>query len=296
MAMRRIGLAKSPRPRREAQPGTTPGEALTEPAVPALEPPASRTLREAVLTWCSPPLVEAVRREECRLTEHQHAAQGLPLLSEPSGLAQPGPHGWMAGGSSYSALHQAWARLFNDLRQRVERRELFLEGVRLAPQRGTMPEEISNSWAADLEFNLARNTISLGTDRFGAIAVSAFPPQRALAALAPTPAPAVEEASSDNTVTHKDSDSLSSSPQRGRSSSEPAIRRAVLDYWTEIQAHVQQRDGQLPVWSELARTLQKRMQRASKVNSLEIIPHVSTIRTRLPRIYASIVSEKGVCF
>lgn len=164
-------------PRRKAKVATPAGTTLVaapEPA-PAPEPAASRPLRDALLTWCDASLIEALRREEARFSEREHAALGLPLLSEPAAMRQTGRDDWMSGGLTDTVLRRAWARLLDDLRQRVERGELFLEGVRLAPERSTVPEEISNSWAADLEFDLDRNVIRLGQERFGAIAVSTRP-------------------------------------------------------------------------------------------------------------------------
>lgn len=163
-------------PQRKAGAGTEPDIGPTvETDAMAPDPRASRSLRGALLTWCDASLVEALRREEVRFTEREHAGLGLPLLSEPSAMRQISGYDWMSGGLTDTVLRRAWARLFDDLRQRVERGELFLEGVRLAPERSTVPEEISNSWAADLEFDLDRNTIRLGHERFGAVTVSTRP-------------------------------------------------------------------------------------------------------------------------
>jgi hypothetical protein len=137
--------------------------------------PLHLPLRQAILTWCKPDLVAAVRREEVRLTEHEHAGLDLPLLCDVSELAVPHRDGWMAGHASHTALRGAWDRLFNDLRRKVEGGELFLEGVRLAPEHATTPEEISSSWAADMKFDLDRNTVQVGQARFGAITVSTRP-------------------------------------------------------------------------------------------------------------------------
>ncbi|WPB83746.1 hypothetical protein [Sediminicoccus rosea] len=128
-------------------------------------------LRDAVLKWCSQPLVSDVQVAECRLTYAEHNHLGLILLSEREALRQPDRFDHASSGD-YNALRTAWDCVLQDLRRRIESNALFVDGVRLAPERGTLPEEISNHWAADMSFDVMRNTISLGRDRFGAIRVS----------------------------------------------------------------------------------------------------------------------------
>lgn len=134
--------------------------------------PLHLSLTQAILTWCDPSLVAAVQREEVQLTEHQHAGLGLPLLGQVADLAVSDGSSWMAEGLSHTTLRGAWDRLIRDFRRKIERRELFLEGVRLAPQRGTVREMLTNSWVAEMGFDLDRNIIQMGVEKFGAITVS----------------------------------------------------------------------------------------------------------------------------
>lgn len=128
-------------------------------------------LRDAILKWCSQPLVSDVQAAECRLTYAEHNHLGLILLGEREALRQPDRFDHASSGD-YNALRTAWDCVLQDLRRRIESNALFVEGVRLAPERGTLPEEISNHWAADMSFDVTRNTISLGRERFGSIRVS----------------------------------------------------------------------------------------------------------------------------
>ena len=104
----------------------------TDSATPAVGT-SNLPLRGAIFAWCDPALVAVVRKEEIRLTEHQYRGTGLPLLSGWSALAEPQAYDWMGGQLSYTALRAGWDRLLRDLRKRIEQRELFLRGVRLAP-------------------------------------------------------------------------------------------------------------------------------------------------------------------
>ena len=132
---------------------------------------SSLPLREAVLAWCSERLVADVQTAECRLTYSEHNQVGLTLLSEREALRKPDRFNHASSGE-YAALRTAWDCVLQDMRGRIESRALFIEGVRLAPERGTVPEENSNHWAADMTFDVMRNTISLGRDRFGSVRVS----------------------------------------------------------------------------------------------------------------------------
>jgi hypothetical protein len=266
----------------------------------------SRSLREALLAWCDPALVAVVRQEETRLTPHQYGQTGLPLLSEPSALANPAKAaGWMSGGSSYTTLRQAWGRLLNDLRQRLEREDLFLEGVRLAPRRGIARETLHGAWTADMLFDVERNSVTLGDDRFGAITVSRQRPASEIThpGTSPDTGAVAPPGTASGHQSEADSQSAAASAsgakamrprrERGRASYAPLIRQSVLDNWDAVEAHVARRAGGSPGWSELARTLHKRLVRAAGDKSPGAIPHEQTIRTRLPKIYEAILTEKG---
>ena len=267
-------------------------------------PPSRLALREAILAWCDPALVADVRNAERRLTYDEHLGLDLALLADRSTLADPDRDRFFRAEShDYAAVRAGWTPLLHDLRRRLERGELHLEGVRLAPQRGTTREEISNSWAADMRFSVLHNTVSLGRDRFGAIAVSTLrlnssitvpPPMPATSLPCSAPASEVATGTASIMLAAADADASPARRGRGRASSKPVIRQALVDNWDAVEAHVASRGGGPPVWSELARMLRKRMEKDAKGNSLEVIPHVETIRTRLRNIYADVLSEKAV--
>ncbi len=135
---------------------------------------SAANLREAILTWCDPILVADIKNAERRLTYEDHAEMSLALLAERETLKKPDRFDRTSSGD-YAALRGAWDYLVRDLRDRIERRALFVEAVRLAPERGTAVEQINNHWAADMTFDVMRNTLSLGRDRFGSVRISATP-------------------------------------------------------------------------------------------------------------------------
>jgi hypothetical protein len=63
--------------------------------------------------------------------------------------------------------------------------------------------------------------------------------------------------------------------------------------WEQIQRRLEETGRKVPVWSELARTMEKRLKNAA-ANNGKPVPHVDTIRTRLPEIYERVLSEKIV--
>lgn len=135
--------------------------------------PFQLPLREAILEWCDPDLIADLYKAERRMTYSEHAPMRLALLADRSTLARPTRDPFFRSESGdYAAVREAWTQLLHDLRRRIERNDLYLEGVRLAPERQTTPEGISNTWAADMNFDVLNNTVSLGRLRFGALGVS----------------------------------------------------------------------------------------------------------------------------
>ena len=146
------------------------------------------SLLEAAIAWCNPEVVADVAIAERLLTVHQHDQLGFALLGERTALRQPGKDDWMSAGGD-GGLSAAWNRVALDMKRKIERGQLFLEGLRLAPERGTAAEEISNSWAAEMNFHFVLNTVRIGRDKFGAITVSTRPSPWQAVLDRPTPVP-----------------------------------------------------------------------------------------------------------
>ena len=129
-------------------------------------------LREALVSFCDPALIDAVRREERRLTLYDHRQTGMPMLGAIGDLREPSQHDWMAAGSSHSAFFAAWKQLQTVFCGRIERQELFLTGVPLAPIATTQAEALPGAWVSQFRFDFDLNVVAMGDKRWGAVGVS----------------------------------------------------------------------------------------------------------------------------
>jgi hypothetical protein len=252
-------------------------------------------LFDALRSWSDPKLVEAVRVRERRYTAIELSGARCSRLVPDTKLRMP-PRDNSLSGISLSWLYAAWDALERDFKRRLTRGELFAAGVEAAPKRGIAHVPIPGVWAADFVFDFDRDVIKVGTGRYTAVLISrtewiipspesvrepATPPNResdAGAASQPFPSAGEKETAG----------------ERGRASMRPVIAQAVRDYWPDVCAFVRRQGGERPNWSELARMLHKRMDKAASTAPGVSIPHQDTIRTRLPDIYAEVLSEKTV--
>ena len=128
-------------------------------------------LVDALQRWCDPSLVQRIKDEECRCSQHQLDQSGLIQLTSREVRRKPTNTSWMAGHNLRSLL-AAWEDLERDLRQRIERGRIHLRGVQLAPEQRTELEIIPKIWAADFLFNFSKGTVRAGKRRYGAISCS----------------------------------------------------------------------------------------------------------------------------
>ena len=143
-----------------------------------MEPePANETFRllDAAIRWCDPVFVEAIRRAESRLTAHDMALSGFPLLSPTSALMQPSPQAWMGGGTSYVAISAAWSNLERDFRKHLEQSALFLAAVPVTAELKSQHVPIDSVWAAELKFDWNANTLFFQKQKYVSIKVSRQP-------------------------------------------------------------------------------------------------------------------------
>ncbi len=148
------------------------------------------SLFDALRQWCEPSLVQRVMDEECSHTEYEMDRAHRPQLTSRAVRRQPTRTSWMANGSDFNSHNAAWRDLEQDLRQRIERGQIHLRGVQLAPERQTEPEVVPRGWAADFKFDFEKGTIKTGKFSFAAIECSRVPWATATAdpVAAPTPA------------------------------------------------------------------------------------------------------------
>ncbi|WP_431266833.1 hypothetical protein [Dankookia sp. P2] len=130
-------------------------------------------LREALVKWADPSLVEAVKAEERRMTANQIGDLfHYSLLSDPGDLRKISPNEWLMAQPDYDPLFSAWKRLKRDLIARLNQERLFVRGVPIKPARGTRHEPLPGVWAASFEMNFDDNTITIDEALYGAVEVS----------------------------------------------------------------------------------------------------------------------------
>ena len=131
-------------------------------------------LFEAMVQWCDPAIVERIRVEERNnIPFHLHQFPAPKLLPEAEWL-QPKSGAWSTGGE-LALLFAAWRDLERDFLRRVERGELYLEGVLSIDDANAQPEAIPNFWAAELTIDTIRNAVTRGERRYLAVTVSRRP-------------------------------------------------------------------------------------------------------------------------
>lgn len=251
------------------------------------------SLLDALLEWSDPDLVEAVRACERRHTASEMSSFTGPRLVPDSQLRQPLEKEWMLGGPDYTPITGAWRRLYADFVKRLTREAFHLSGVQTRPVLTTARRPIPGVWAAECEFDFTRNVVTVGEVRFTAVTASRTAPTMPTdAPTGPTVARSWEGAAP-VAAEAKGDDDASVSPRRGRDSYHPIIQQAVRDHWPDVRGLVAQPSGAEPNWSGIARMLHKRLTQQQRGQPGLKVPQVDTLRTRLPKIYAQVLAEKG---
>nr|MCV4209757.1 hypothetical protein [Roseomonas sp. SXEYE001] len=186
-------------------------------------------------------------------------------------------------GAMEDAERKARTALEHDFRNRIASGEVVLEGLQFAPSLATARSAIPSVWAQLLIFQL-KNNIWILNQKIKFMEVTAH---------RVVPPVSTEVSASAPVITAIGSPTVPALRPRGRASYKPLIEAALKAHWEEVQRRADNWPGQQPVWSELARLLHKRLSKEHR-NSGRQIPHEQTIRTRLPDIYARLLSEKPV--
>ena len=133
--------------------------------------PAHLKLLNALVQWCNPALVDAVRIAERGYTMHDLVTYPQPKLTPPDEWRQPSGQDWMVQ-TIFTGLNWAWRALHADFRQQVEDCALFMEGVEVTDTYDQESQILSGTFAAEYVFDFELNTVRLGKKRYVAITVS----------------------------------------------------------------------------------------------------------------------------
>lgn len=249
---------------------------------PSAPLPLSLPLAAAILRWSEPHLVEAVKAEEQRLTEHELSLlPDRPRLSALGDLRQPTTNDWMGGGPNFLRLIAAWQALERDLKAKLAGGALRMTGVQMAPVRQVDRTTIPGVWATDCRLDLLNCAITIGDARYVAVVVAAADTE--------TEAPvAVSEAEAETAAT------IVEQPRRtpGRKNGVPVIEAAVMRHWEHVQ-QLMQPTGSPPVVAEVARSLHKRMEADAQKGIVKKRVAGETVRKHLREIYERVLGEKA---
>lgn len=169
-----------------------------------------------------------------------------------------------------------------DFRDRVASGEVLLEGLQFTPSLAAARSVIPSVWAKLLIF-MPRNSMWVGNLKTRFIDVTA----RRTVSLPSTVISSTAPASVASAA------AAASLPRpRGRTSYEPLIEAALQANFDKVQQRAANHPEQRPTWTEAAALLHRWLGKEHR-NSGRRIPHVQTIRTNLPRIYARLMSEKA---
>jgi hypothetical protein len=258
--------------------------------------PESLPLREAFLAFNDPALVENWRQV-------MQEAVPIPPIGPPYSAdeawraemlgapVKPDPHLaalFQVQHARFDAAirrrQEAWQALEPSFRAQVAAGEVVLEGLQCAPLLATARSLIPALWARLLIFNTASNKISTAVQGVEFVDVTA---RRVM--------PQIGVPQSAAVLAEGPLEEIPAAPPRprGRESYEPLIEEALRANWDEVQRRLTSREQQRPNWSELAVAMHRRLVRGNR-NSGAKVPHVQTIRTRLPGIYARVLSENPV--
>ena len=246
------------------------------------------SLREAAQRWCDQKLVRDLDAAFAAVAQLRYLS---PLPSRGLGQHEARVAAHNDRNRYVRRVQRGPARassaLLADFRRLLERGVVHLRGVQVHPLRQTTPTPIPGSWATDFRFDLKESAIDCADHRWVMVTASLQPKAADAGAqafdapvqdLVPGPAACVV-------------------PRRrgGRTKYEPLIEEALRARWDDIasklDAGAQNRISYAMVATMLLKWLRTRYPQASRTNHL---PSPHTIRTRVPKIYDRLMSEKPV--
>lgn len=248
-------------------------------------------LWDALVTWCDPKILCDIRRNESCFSRDEMRSFDHPML----GAAGDGRD--KLDRSAYprvrERLDHLWADLTWDLKRRIERGEVHLQGVQMRPELRETPEPVPSAWAADFHFDFRAGALTVAGRRYVSVICSLDPPG-VRAALPPQQAGTVDEviAEPEHTTPDPEPAAVGTAPARGRQSYQPTIEDDLRANWDDVKRRADREESRLPVWTELARVMHKRIEKKARAEKHTNVPSIGTIRKALPETYRRVLEEK----
>lgn len=225
--------------------------------------PQCLPLNEAILKWCDPDLLAAMRKTEAHL-QSLFGKRGSEVV-----IAR-------------SFVQVAQKAFLDDVRWRLEIGVILLTGVQTLPELHTVPSPIPGVWATGMEFDFSNRTIACFGHRWIAVTGSLG----TLDAAAPGGAQITE----------------AEGPAEGPSEGVGATRRGRESYddliMDGLRIHYSQREvppAPANSWKALAANIRSALeQKYPKRHAENKLPSPETIRTRLPAFYKILLVERAV--
>ncbi|WP_426954123.1 hypothetical protein [Muricoccus radiodurans] len=180
----------------------------------------------------------------------------------------------------------AWIEVREDFRARIASGELVLTGLQIAPSLAAARSVIPAIWARLLVFR-AQNSVTAKEVRFIDVMVERIVRQP----MAPTFSKEQGIAAPSEPSREMEEAAPLRRP-RGRANVGPMIEEDLRTNWEEVQRLAARSPSGKPSWTTLARAVRKRLGKTHPRR--QSIPHEQTIRTRLPKIYARLLSDNLV--
>lgn len=268
------------------------------------------SIRNALIAWCFAERVDDMQQLETHFLSQDLVVFGWPNLGGASNRGIPVPPTPSSLEEIRYHLDNAWQNLLLDFRQRVTRGELVVRGVQAKPIRGLNAVRLPGQWATDFRIDPLNDVIEIDDERYVNVRISAAAEEAtrrlqpdgaavdASHALLPAP-PAMLASASVGRLASVEADVSSPSPpkvssrRRGRPAMELLVEDDLRENWEHVHRHSRRKRNGEPVWSEVARTMQKRLAKRLAGQAGQRTPTDETIRKHMRTLYPQILGEKN---
>jgi hypothetical protein len=258
----------------------------------APDKPDGLPLWKAAVAWCDPTLVDSLltaRAEYVQVLGGNARENPFPTAFDNGFIAQMaiaaasgidmGPR--KAAGANWM---YCVGKVTKDLRERIVTGEITLTGLQTKPRLKSARSVVPSAWAELLTFDWSKNSVQAAD-----VTLTSVLAERRLDSSVSKDACAEPPLVPNRSPT----DIPRTSRGRGRTDFRPMIEADLRANWDKVQQLAARNASKKPVWTELAKIVEKRLIRAHPGNQRSI-PHVEIIRTRLPELYLKVLSDMPV--